>query len=283
MKSRDFAEKDKEPARDRPRMAFPKHKSTTGKEPYQPTRSVEDRFPSWQGKPASRDASPQRPQPAHRPHSMYAESIPPMPELPADAAVKASKADVLVAKKLKDSADSSARNSQEAQAHGGSEITTKVTTTTWHAHTTQGKTSMETVQTVERSGAPKPAAIVNVQVRELNGSESEQSSMIEASEATNDAIDETPHSPSHDSQHPGWPSWEQQAKAWRQRRESLGQALGRPMDEASVLTAESPPVSRKASAATFRQQETPATSPSIVVSRYITPLASEIAAQRPHM
>ncbi|KAK0922414.1 hypothetical protein LTR91_025964 [Friedmanniomyces endolithicus] len=277
LKSRDFAEKeDKEPSRDRPRIAFPKRgKSSNKNGPYCPNVSVEDRFPSWQGKTSLRDASPQRPQLAHRPHSMYAESIPPMPELPADAAVKAIKADVMVAKKLKDSAGSSpaasARNSQDAQQQAEKGVMTKVTTTTWHANTTHGNTAMETQHITEQI-ASKPAAVLHVQVRELAGSGSEQSSMVEAHE------EEQSQSPSHESQHPGWPSWEQQAKAWRQRRESLGAALGRPIDEASVITADSPPVSRKVSAATLLQPE-PAVSPSIVVSRYITPLGAENAAR----
>ncbi|TKA69324.1 hypothetical protein B0A55_07455, partial [Friedmanniomyces simplex] len=276
MKSRDFAEKDKEPSHDRPRIAFPKRGKASNKNgPYRPNVSVEDRFPSWQGKPTSAETSPQRPQMAHRPHSMYAESIPPMPELPADAAVKAIKADVLVAKKLKDSAGSSpaasARNSQEAHQNSENKTFTKVTTTTWHANTTHGKSSLGTVHPAE-NGAAKTTAVVNGQVRELSGSESEQSSMFETHE------EEPPQSPTHDSQHPGWPSWEQQAKAWRQRRESLSTALGRPLDEASVITADSPPVSRKPSAATLLQHE-PAISPSIVVSRYITPLGSENAAR----
>ncbi|KAK0266898.1 hypothetical protein LTR35_016737 [Friedmanniomyces endolithicus] len=277
MKSRDFAEKeDQQPPRDRPRIAFPKRGKSSNKDgPYRSNVSVEDRFPSWQGKASLREASPQRPQLAHRPHSMYAESIPPMPELPADAAVKAIKADVMVAKKLKDSAGSSpaasARNSQDAQQQGEKGVMTKVTTTTWHANTTHGNTAMETQHVTEQI-ASKPAAVLHVQVRELAGSGSEQSSMVEPQE------EEQPGSPSHESQHPGWPSWEQQAKAWRQRRESLGAALGRPIDEASVITADSPPVSRKVSAATLLQPE-PATSPSIVVSRYITPLGSENAAR----
>ncbi|KAK0307072.1 hypothetical protein LTR01_005718 [Friedmanniomyces endolithicus] len=277
MKSRDFMDKeDQQPARDRPRIAFPKRgKSSNKNGPYRPNVSVEDRFPSWQGKASLREASPQRPQLAHRPHSMYAESIPPMPELPADAAVKAIKADVMVAKKLKDSAGSSpaasARNSQDAQQHSEQAVMTKVTTTTWHANTTHGNTAMETQHITEQI-ASKPAAVLHVQVRELAGSGSEQSSMVETQE------EEQPGSPSHESQHPGWPSWEQQAKAWRQRRESLGAALGRPVDEASVITADSPPVSRKVSAATLLQPE-PAISPSIVVSRYITPLGSENAAR----
>jgi len=272
MKSRDFAEKeDKEPSRDRPRIAFPKRgKSSNKNGPYRPNVSVEDRFPSWQGKTSLRDASPQRPQLAHRPHSMYAESIP-----PADAAVKAIKADVMVAKKLKDSAGSSpaasARNSQDAQQQAEKGVMTKVTTTTWHANTTHGNTAMETQHITEQI-ASKPAAVLHVQVRELAGSGSEQSSMVEAHD------EEQSQSPSHESQHPGWPSWEQQAKAWRQRRESLGAALGRPIDEASVITADSPPVSRKVSAATLLQPE-PAVSPSIVVSRYITPLGAENAAR----
>ncbi|KAK3641353.1 hypothetical protein LTR56_011381 [Elasticomyces elasticus] len=274
MKSRDFAEKDQEqPPRDRPRIAFPKRGNKSKNVPYKPTTSVEDRFPGWQSK---QDGSPSRPNMTHRPHSMYAESIPPMPELPADAAVKASKADVLVAKKLASSSPgASARNSQDAPQ----EVVTKVTTTVWHANTTHGKSSLETIAPAQRGITTKPAAVVNVQVRELAGSGSEQSSMVEAPE------EDQSHSPNHESQHPGWPSWESQAKAWRQRRESLGAALGRPMDEASVITADSPPVSRKPSAATLMQHE-PATSPSIVVSRYITPLGAENAARasaRPRM
>ena len=115
-KSRDVARADMIPAYDRPRMAIPKQqKQKRSQSDSKSDRSVEDYYPDWQSKPA--EAATPRPQ-TNRAFSMYAESIPPMPELPGDFDIKAAKAEEMVAKKLvRDSARStpsaSARNSAD--------------------------------------------------------------------------------------------------------------------------------------------------------------------------
>ncbi|KAK5122406.1 hypothetical protein LTR85_003990 [Meristemomyces frigidus] len=278
MKSRDFAHADMDPSQDRPRMVFaPKSKKTrsASNEASRSTVSVEDRFPEWQGKPAAREGSPQRPQVLHRPHSMYAESIPPMPELPADVEVKASKANEIVAKKLRDgtrsSPGASARNSAEVpQGKSGSGKKSSMQSVKQAQSKQADDKTLEMLHPANRPAAGKRAHTINVEVRELNGSTSELSS---AGGAEEQALDDEPiASPTHNARHSGWPGWEQQAKLWRQRRESLGETLGKPVEEDALPQADSPPMSRKPSME-------PARSPAIVVSRYITPLGSDNAAR----
>ncbi|KAK4541581.1 hypothetical protein LTR36_007878 [Oleoguttula mirabilis] len=281
MKSRDFAHRDREPWQERPRMVFaPRSKDkktrSASSEASCPTVSVEDRFPEWQGKPASRETSPQRPQVLHRAHSMYAENIPPMPELPADVEIKSSRADGIVAKKLRDSArtspGASARSSAEAP-HGKSATAKKSSMQSSkqaQANQVDDKT-LGLLHPVERPAAAKRAHTINVQVRELNGSSSELSSAASAEEQAIDE-EEPVASPTHNARHSGWPGWEHQAKLWRQRRESMGETLGKPVEDDALPTADSPPISRKPSME-------PVKSPAIVVSRYITPLGSENVAR----
>lgn len=277
-KSRDVVANSTASIHDLPRMATPKRPAVAMGRPGIATspssRSVEDRFPDWQSKAHRASNSPPRPQIQHRPHSMYAESIPPLPELPADVEVKASKADVMVAKKLKESARStpatSARNSAEAPESRKAESMKKA----MQARQSQEQKMlvddkvMELLHPAERAAA-KAGVAVNVQVRELAGSGSERSS--DAEDAGRAQIVQ---SPSSDTQHAGWPGWEQQAMLWRQRRESAGATLGRPIDmeEETFAPADSPPLSRK-------QSKEPSHSPAIVVSRYITPLTSTNAAR----
>jgi serine/arginine repetitive matrix protein 2 len=265
MKSRDFAKQDMVPQNDRPRMAIPKRGKSSA--PTTPTRRVEDRFPEWQSKAVSNEASVQRPP---RVSSLYAESIPPLPELPADVAAKASKADEMVAKKLKDST-SSTRSSQEALQREQKAVPQPLPAASSEAEVIDDaeKGSLGLLHPAERATAKQSAAI-NIQVRELNGSSSENSSFVE--------MPETQSTPKHESLHSGWSGWEEQSRVWKQHRESLKQTLGQADDEISVITAESPPVSRKPSDAIQLQRE-PSKSPSIVVSRYITPLGAENAAR----
>ncbi|KAK5132466.1 hypothetical protein LTR08_009077 [Meristemomyces frigidus] len=282
---------------ERPRMVFaPASKKEKGRsasdETARPAVSVEDRFPEWQGKPASRDTSPQRPNILHRPHSMYAESIPPMPELPADVVGKVNRTDEIVAKKLRDSnlktsPGGSKRNSAEVPPPTKSALAKR---------SAQGIRT-EDEKKVEESKAlgllhpavrpvagTKRAHTINVQVREVNGSSSSLSSVAAGDDES--AVDDEPAaSPTHNARHSGWPGWEQQAKLWRQRRESLGQSRGEQVEEDALPTADSPPLSRKPSMASLvansspplarKPSMEPGRSPAIVVSRYITPLASE--------
>ncbi|GAB7357441.1 hypothetical protein MBLNU459_g8366t1 [Dothideomycetes sp. NU459] len=87
-----------------------------------------------------------------------------------------------------------------------------------------------------------------------------------------------PTSPSHDAKHPGWPGWENQARLWRERRRSLGEALlstGR-----RISASDTPgPTSTETHQRYAPTTQTPRHSPAIVVSRYITPVGSELVAR----
>lgn len=287
MKSRDFAHPSMEPWQDRPRMAIPprskskdKSRSSSGGTPA-PGVSVEDRFPDWQGKPASRNNSPQRAPLMHKSHSMYAD-IPPMPELPADVVVKVSKADEMVAKKLRDSARStpaaSARNSADVEEQRKLTSANKKFTQSPQHSEPKVLVDEKTLEILNAGTRPvtKRAHTINVQVREVNGSGSslDLSTPSGGEEQVPEEEEEPIASPTHNARHSGWPGWEQQAKLWRQRRESLGEQLGKPVaeDEDTLPTADSPPISRKTSIE-------PSKSPAIVVSRYITPVSRETAAR----
>ncbi|TKA27761.1 hypothetical protein B0A50_04862 [Salinomyces thailandicus] len=282
-KSKDVAsnaEKNK-PWHEQPRMAFPslsKLKHGKQKAPYKPSTSVEDFFPEWQSKVSSaKPSSPssERPRAAQRGHSMYAESIPPLPELPADVEIKASRADEIVAaKKLRSSPGSSARDSAEVVVVGkgaaglgkkrgeSRSVDEGVASPLASAEQDKGRLLGERVlHSAERPGA-KRAQTVNVLAREANGSTPELSSSgagevhVEGEEKV--AVEDAASAPSSAD------VWSQQASFWRQRRQSIGEGLRGP-------NATSP------RNATGTQQQP--SSPSIVVSRYVTPLAADTAAR----
>ncbi|GAB7359258.1 hypothetical protein MBLNU230_g5915t1 [Neophaeotheca triangularis] len=122
-KSRDVVGENTDPARERPRMATPRASQASVRSsqtaPAQAPQhavavgssSVEERFPGWNGKAANPEQVKKDPGKAIRPKS-YAESIPPLPELPADVGVKASKAEEAMQKKLNSSARSSPTSSK---------------------------------------------------------------------------------------------------------------------------------------------------------------------------
>ncbi|KAK5108248.1 hypothetical protein LTR62_008632 [Meristemomyces frigidus] len=282
MKSRDFAKGDTVPAHDRPRMATPKG-SKSNSSPNTPTRRVEDRFPDWTSKAASQQVPFERAA-IRLKHTSYPDSIPPMPELPADVVAKASKSEGLMAKKLKDSArsspDTSARNSGEPKDKMELQRVAEAELIGDNNVDTMSAVDEPAITTSPAKCAARLQADVDVEVRELAGSSSENSSFVEqaAQETAGQPVEEV-SSPKRESQHAGWPGWEEQAKAWRKHRESVQRTLGKANDEISVITADSPPMSRKTSAATIALQREPARSPAIVVSRYITPLAADTAAR----
>ncbi|KAK6437868.1 hypothetical protein LTR95_005935 [Oleoguttula sp. CCFEE 5521] len=291
-KSRDVAGMDLVPSNDRPRMATPKS-SQTGQQAQgkanakqvknakstKSLRSVEDSFPEWQSKHDAPKLSAAQEQ--HAKHlSMYAESIPPMPEMPVDIGKRAAKADEMMAKK-RGSPGSSARASVEVHHH------ISVTTT---AITAKGKKSykVQELELAEEKAANAqhlatlaPAvrakatdADIQIAVRELDGSNSELSS-VDHSRPTSAEADKAqayagaPSSPSHNAAHPGWPGWEKQAQLWRSHRESI----------AASSTAQTPPLTTDYLTRVRASRPGLSTSPAIVVSRYITPLGSDNAAR----
>nr|OQO30158.1 hypothetical protein B0A51_04546 [Rachicladosporium sp. CCFEE 5018] len=292
-KSRDVAGMDLVPSNDRPRMATPissqtgqqgqgkmNAKQVKNSKSTKSLRSVEDSFPEWQSKQDAPRLSAAQEQ--HAKHlSMYAESIPPMPEMPIDIGKRAAKADELMAKKMGGSPCSSARASVEVHHH------VTVTTT---AITAKGKRShkVQELDLAEEKAANAqllatlaPAvrakatdADIQIAVRELDGSNSELSSVDHSrpTSAEDDKIQAyagAPSSPSHSATHPGWPGWEKQAQLWRSHRESI----------AASSTAQSPPATTDYLSRVRASRPGLSTSPAIVVSRYITPLGSDNAAR----
>ncbi|KAI7081527.1 hypothetical protein KC356_g9063 [Hortaea werneckii] len=269
-RSKDFANADKKPWQEQPRMVFPSLSKTKGnKKPYRPSAAVEDFFPDWQSKPASRDSSAERPQPSNQKFSMPAETIPPLPELPADVGIKASRADQIVAKKLRSSPGSSARNSADLST----------------GTATSGKKRSESLKRSETApiSNESPSQAEEQPYRVLHSAKSKalrsnsfdvqttpQNFSHPAALRNADGVEEadSKESAKMDQQAAEQNVWAQQANFWRQRRQTLGDNLQRPaMHESRTSPPESLP------------QSQPSQAPNIVVSRYVTPLASENAAR----
>lgn len=89
---------------------------------------------------------------------------------------------------------------------------------------------------------------------------------------------ETPSSPTHDAKHPGWPGWENQARLWRERRKSLGEALTPASARKTSHCENLSPASANTTQRYTPTKEAPRHSPAIVVSRYITPTGAELVA-----
>lgn len=206
-----------------------------------------------------------------RSNRMYAESIPPLPELPADIEEKASKADEMVAKKLKDSARSSpagsSRNSREVEACSPAMLATTSQKEQWESADRVEQKTLALLHPIERPLAKQNggADCINVAVRELSRSNSDESTASGYGEVAR--WKESVLFSHRSSQHAGWPGWEHQAKVWRQHRESLGGNLRESVEDGRS-EAELPPDMQHA-----------AKSPSIVVSRYITPTCADNTAK----
>lgn len=210
--------------------------------------SVGDLFPEWQSRPATTPL-PSSSQPPtrlqvmqfHKPRSiMSVSSIPPLPELPADIEAKVSRADHMVAKKMMNSPRNSARNSPQPSA----------------------RNSVDSPSHLTKKSVSRVVALQTDFVDRLH--------LETSSEPTRWSIDGSillppaakqskPASPTHDTQHPGWPGWEKQAEMWRQRKIDLGYVFTDSVHLASELTIESEP-------------ELP--SPSVVVSQYNVPIGT---------
>lgn len=91
--------------------------------------------------------------------------------------------------------------------------------------------------------------------------------------------------------HPGWPGWETQARLWRERKQSLGEAMSTPSEKRKALNVDrvSQGVENQqalgeglvSTPSAAQQQYTPTKqaprhSPAIVVSRYVTPTTAEL-------
>ncbi|KAI7181180.1 hypothetical protein KC324_g8774, partial [Hortaea werneckii] len=262
---------DKKPWQEQPRMVFPSLTKTKGnkKQPYRPSAAVEDFFPDWQSKPASRESSTERPQPSNQKFSMPAETIPPLPELPADVGIKASRADQIVAKKLRPSPGSSARSS--ADLSSGNAPSNKKRSESLKRSETAPNSNESPSQGQEQPyrvlHSAKPKAMrsnsVDVQATPQNFSHPAALRNADSVEEANpkDSVQSNQQAAEQD-------VWAQQANFWRQRRQTLGDNF---QPSAVQESKTSPPESLP--------QSQPSQAPDIVVSRYVTPLASENAAR----
>lgn len=289
-KSRDVAGHDRAPMHDRPRMATPKRSMDRGRGHARspsvgiPTsgRSVEDFLPGWH----SKENSPQsnglpRPDSARRPYSMQAESIPPMPDLPVHVAAKAARQNKLMEKKRKDafrksiespigSANASVQNSAASSPKIG-KVKAAVRAREEQERQLEERLSRDSKTDLLRPGPRRntTAEDINVAVRELQGSSSEQSSILETDSrpTTADPSEVTTAASSVSSQgQTELPGFDKQAALWRERRKSLGTYLPRPTQNQSDESLDPSGIDRLQS-------------PEIVVSRYITPLGHELAAR----
>ena len=274
MKSRDVAEQNKEEVYDRPRMATPRSSRPKGSRSNSAASTsvmVEDRFPDWQGKPMSRNQSPQRPQPPPpRPNSMYAESIPPLPEMPADTGVRALRADEMLAKRHKDSAQPtpvvSARSSEERPGDSTESVADAVKRAVAARKAQEAKQAEEEKKAARAlpTGARQTTQdSLKVGAPPLFSRPSAESILIGVGSDVDVREQRPASSPEPNSQQAEQSGWEQQARLWAERRRSLGEQLGKPVED-----------DEQSNADTVTGKEV-SPSPAIVISRYITPSAPE--------
>ena len=247
-----------------------KSRSTTPAQSKLQSRSVEDLYPEWQSKPASEASSPAAQEaqiaaalPPANSRNFSSQIIPPLPELPTDLESMLCRADLMMSKKMKNSPKTSPRGSARNSMDAGRK----------HSSSNEGAQDQDLskslfAQTVV--GEP-PIAEEDIQMpveadsKPLHRRQFSFEPLVKPAKAEPQAKSE---SPTHDAQHSGWPGWEQQSARWRQRISVIGDAAELPAagemspEDNTTPTANSP------------------TSPSIVVSRYITPNSSETAAHR---
>ena len=285
-KSRDVAGHDRTPMHDRPRMATPKRSMDRGgghgRSPSvgapKSGRSVEDFVPGWHSKENSPQSNgPPRPDNARRPFSMYADSIPPMPDLPVDVVAKAARANKIMEKRKKDafrksiespigSANASVLNSATSSPKMG-KVKAAVRAREEQERQLEERLSRDVKADLLRPGVRRntTAEDINIAVRELQGSSSEQSSILETDSRPNTADPSevnTAASSVSSQEQTGFSGFDKQAALWRERRKSLGTYLPKPSQNQSEDNLD-------LSARIM--------SPEIVVSRYITPLGNEVA------
>jgi hypothetical protein len=291
-KSRDVGGHDRITAHDRPRMATPKRSMDRGREHARSPsvgvpksgRSVEDFVPGWHSKENSPQSNgPPRPDNTRRPFSMYADSIPPMPDLPVDVAAKAARANKLMEKRKKEafrksadspvgSANASVQNSAASSPNMG-KVKAAVRAREQQERELEERLSQDDKSDFLRPGVRRrtTAEEISIAVRKLEGSGSEQSSILETDSrpttANHSEVGTAVSSNSSQSQGPNtFSAFDKQAALWRERRKSLGTYLPSPVQKQREQDFGSYEVSGLMS-------------PEIVVSRYITPLSKENAAR----
>nr|POE63398.1 hypothetical protein CFP56_04301 [Quercus suber] len=238
------------PTPDRPRTVTPTRSSPKASAF---TSSGEGDLPSWHGKaefPSSRSA--------HR-NSLYAESIPPLPELPPGVEAKALKDGEVVVKTVKNSLRASmltaARSSLVSSVCGSVE-----------GEPLSGPGPAQTA-VHDLPDLPLQRSSGESSSRPGSTSYANKDTMQQADDETSRAT--TPPTLNTKPAQPASPTqsgWEAQAKLWRQRRLSIGATLGKAIPDKED---EQPSIVGQATATSTPDPASPA----IVVTRYVTPLS----------
>lgn len=223
MKSRDVAVQNNEEIFDRPKRATPK--SSSSKKSTLQTSSSSPGDGVNHGVDATLPSGGAQ---LDRPPSSIAESIPPRPKLPANVGAKVSKLNGTVTEQLRDSVQSNPVIPTSSHDRPG-DSTESIADVVKRA--VQARKAQETGQIKDdrdSNGSRLPAARKSkskkkrskVQFRELDSSVTEDLIVDNAGAGS---------PPSFCSPNSEQPNWEQQAKLWRQRRESIGQTLSKPI------------------------------------------------------
>ncbi|KXT18157.1 hypothetical protein AC579_7707 [Pseudocercospora musae] len=247
-------------------------------------RTMEDLFPDWQGKPATKDSSPAAMEAQILQAFPYAgvskkasSCIPPLPELPADMDLRVSRAEEMVAKKLNKSSPSpSARtsvDSVQARKQTGTKQTSK-------PKPEPSKLAVESKPRADdedlfeaESIKDEPTANTEDTHPRFSFEEIPKPGIYLPYRPTNTGTPTSSSPTHHDAKHPGWPRWETQSKLWQQKTTA--------MESTTTLTSigTAKPFEEKIPVESETDTGNDLDSPAIVVSRYITPLASENASR----
>jgi hypothetical protein len=260
MKSRDVAINKNEEVYDRPRMAKPKSRKdkSKGESSARVPLLTEDRFPSREQIVETSLTTDLVELPAR--NSMYSESIPPMPELPADVQVKVTRIDQMAARRKKDSAQPMPVEPARSNGERPGDSTISVADAIRRV-----RSSRSVLESNEDKGIKVPRT-------KPSGPRKKKSHRIEPPEISSSDSDgpitgrqhssqeEDSLAPITDSKPPDRSSLEQQAKHWRQHRRSAEQALGKSKSEDCVV---------------LHTSTTTTASPSIVVSTHIASQGGE--------
>lgn len=289
MKSRDIAISNNEQVYERPRMATPKSRSAAQLENNE--RAV--RFPNTaaeEGAFARRDSVEPTPgTPAYpvelstRPMSTYAESIPPLPELPADVRRVISKVDVMVAKRIredpKDSTQPSPNDSGRSSEDKGCDSTTSVADAVRKALESRRKSEVKLTDGErvtglrKRPSGPRKQSSGLLQARIQHVLRPKSSESIQIGLGSDVETGGSPMTAGRNGDHTPEkvPSdWSRHAEVWKERRKSAGLSLAKPFIFDDVTPSPISPLS---------PMTTTPRSPAIMVSRYITPHANAIPPQ----
>lgn len=259
-KSRDVAIQNNENVYERPRMATPRTRSQTdvprARDTMPNAMTVEQRSPSWDSKPVFHKASFEslHGPPRQRPHSM-ADSIPSLPELPADAEARSAKATEYLARYregmqtypvLAESPSPKPSPNPINTEHPGfsSESVAEAVAKAVEARRAKRAEMVKQGQKADRlrplgprmnSDTSSSSSRISLQLRtspERPNSDVSTSVMVGAG-SDRDSGEAQPHTATAQEESDEPSVWERQAELWRQKRESVGQSLSAPIDHAA--------------------------------------------------